>query len=298
MKKAIWRLYDMIEQQSVLCESQEECEHMIGHWADDRKREFLENADDFYPFYKHIDFDESDSITPMGYECKLTALIRIDLQPWGAYIHEKVLAHYMYYHDCDEENEREKIGKRKKCYEHPTLEVYINGKLHRFTAVVSNDYKPSPTNWTDEDVAELITLRDGIESIEWMLEQLEPCTKSCLFMKHYEQLKSLLDDVLQPAYDDLDKSYREQVDCPLPEYQDKYCGNPEDCEKCNIRKAEKAKSINDRTKECIHMIHALLKGAREIKDCTVLGEKATVVPVCLSSYNFVLNEVLNLLVPF
>ena len=124
----------------------------------------------------------------------------------------------------------------KKAYTTPVLEVRIGDEIHRFVATVSNDYKPSPTDWTDEDVADLITLRDGIESLEWVLETIGPYTKSYIFKERYDQLKSLLDDLLQPTYDDMDKDYRDYVKCPVPEYQNKYCGSPEDCKKCEYRK--------------------------------------------------------------
>lgn len=130
------------------------------------------------------------------------------------------------YVDTDSMTSTAQTRKRvKKAYTTPILEVCIGGEIHRFIATVSDDFRRNgPTDWTDEDIAELITLRDGIESIEWMLEQLEPCTKSCIFQKHYNQLKSILDDLLQPTYEDMDEDYRSHVKCPLPEYQDKYCG--------------------------------------------------------------------------
>ena len=121
----------------------------------------------------------------------------------------------------------------KKAYTTPVLEVRIGDEIHRFIATVSDDFRRSgPTDWTDEDVAELSALRDGIESIEWTIEQLEPCIKSCMFQHHYEQLKLVLAKVLQPAYDALDKEYREYLKGklnslygkPLPRFESLPCG--------------------------------------------------------------------------
>lgn len=195
MEGQIWRLYDAIDGVSVLCESQEECEHLITKWATDRRKEFVDDVEDFYPFYKYIDFDESDSITPMGYECKLTALIRFDVQPWGAYAHDRVLAHYFYYHDRDEEAERERIEKErklkkelnalygkqlfsqeyadtdsvsvKKPYTPPTLTAIVRGEVCKFIAETA-----SPTDWTPKQDGLYNDLQSNKEKVKELIEEL------------------------------------------------------------------------------------------------------------------------------
>lgn len=207
MEDQIWRLFNAIEHTSILCESQEECEHIISKFAEEQKRAFLNNCEDYEPFYSDIEFIDEDFITPMGYECKVTARCKIVLPNWGTYFDDREVAHYFYYHDRDEEAERERIEKErikrycdtdcvkphKKPYIPPTLTAIVRGEVCRFVAETA-----SPTDWTPkkdglfndlqvnkEEVKELIEelgiLLDCLPESDKALKVMEDCKQTTLF---------------------------------------------------------------------------------------------------------------------
>lgn len=158
MEGQIWRLFNAIERTSIMCESQEECEHLISKFAENQKRAFLNNCEGHEPFYSDIEFINEDFLTPMGYECKVTARCKIVLPNWGTYFDDREVAHYFYYHDRDEEAEHERV---KKPYTPPTLTAIVRGEVCRFVAETA-----SPTDWTKtEPDVHLETLIDMLEHV-------------------------------------------------------------------------------------------------------------------------------------
>lgn len=221
MEEQIWRLFNAIERTSILCESQEECEHLISKFAENQKRAFLNDCEDYEPFYSDIEFIDEDFITPMGYECKVTARCKIVLPNWGTYFDDREVAHYFYYHDRDEEAEREREERKrkrkkslnalygkylfsqeyadtdsvsaKKPYTPPTLTAIVRGEVCRFVAS-----SESPTDWTPkkgelfndlqvnkEEVKELIDelgiLLDCLPESDKVLKAMEDCKQTTLF---------------------------------------------------------------------------------------------------------------------
>lgn len=147
MKEQTWRLFNAIERTSILCESQEECEHLISNYAESARRRFLRDCNDHEPFYSDVQFISEDFITPMGYECVLTARCKIVLPHWGTYFDDREVAHYFYYHDRDEEQEYADTDSvsAKKPYTPPTLTAIVRGEVCKFIAETA-----SPTDWTDK----------------------------------------------------------------------------------------------------------------------------------------------------
>ena len=173
MEDQIWRFYDDLEGTSIMCESQEECEHLVSKFAEAAKKGFFKDCEDFFPFYEDVQFKEDDSITPMGYECTLYANVKLDLTHWGSHVITHRIAHYFYYHDRDEEAERERVRKElfgnnyadtdsvKKPYTPPTLTAIVRGEVCKFVSETA-----SPTDWTKtEPDTHLETLIDMLEHV-------------------------------------------------------------------------------------------------------------------------------------
>lgn len=191
MEGQIWRLFNAIEHTSIMCESQEECEHLISKFAESQKRAFLRSCNDYEPFYSGIEFIDEDFITPMGYECKVTARCKIVLPDWGTYFDDREVAHYFYYRDRDEEKERERIEKEKelkrikelnalygkyadtdsvsvkKPYTPPTLTAIVRGEVCKFIAETA-----SPTDWTKFDKSLKTEPDVHLETLIDMLEHI------------------------------------------------------------------------------------------------------------------------------
>lgn len=236
MENEIWRFYDDLEGTSIMCESQEECEHLVAKFAEAAKRGFFKDCEDFFPFYEDVQFKEDDSITPMGYECTLYANVKLDLTHWGSHVITHRIAHYFYYHDRDEEAERERIEKErkrkkelnalygkqlfsqeyadtdsvsvKKPYTPPTLTAIVRGEVCKFVAETA-----SPTDWTSkkapiyndlqvskEEVKELIEelgiLLDCLPESDKALKLMEDCKQTTLFNLKPSSFKFVICKVL------------------------------------------------------------------------------------------------------
>ena len=167
MEKHIWRLYDAINQTSIFCETQEECEHLISKFAEGNKQKFMNDCEDYSPFYSDIEFIDEDYITPMGYECRVIAKCMIKLPNWGTHFDCRIASHYFYYRDRDAEHSRDLVEEQnkkrklenlrgyfelygdtdsvKKPYVPPTFTAIIRGEVCKFVAETA-----SPTDWTQQ----------------------------------------------------------------------------------------------------------------------------------------------------
>lgn len=172
LESQIWRFYDDLDGTSILCESQEECEHLVTKFAEAAKRSFTTDCQDFYPFYEDAHFTEDDTITPMGYERTVYALITVKLNQWGMHSYRQRIAHYFYYHDTDEEAERERI-KKESIYKDtdsinvPTLTATVRGETCKFVA-----NSVSPTDWTTKNDESSNYLRIDKEMVKECIEEL------------------------------------------------------------------------------------------------------------------------------
>lgn len=219
MEGQIWRLYDAIERTSIMCESQEECEHLISKFVETAKHSFLNNCEDYEPFYSSIKFIDEDFFTPTGYECKVTARCKIELPNWGTYFDDREVAHYFYYHDRDEEAERERIEKErikkefyedtdsvsaKKPYVPPTLTAIVRGEVCRFVAETA-----SPTDWTEKSVKtepdkHLETLIDMLEHVLDSARGYKTTNTRCGWVveipMEFDNFKDLIKTVINELY--------------------------------------------------------------------------------------------------
>lgn len=198
MREQIWRLFNAMERTSILCESQEECEHLVSKFAESAKRKFLNDCEDYEPFYSSIEFIDEDFITPMGYECVVTAKCKIVLPNWGTYFDDREVSHYFYYHDRDEEADQERIERErkrkkelnalygkylfsqeymdtdsvkiaKKPYIPPTLTAIVRGEVCKFIAETA-----SPTDWTVKKDRDGLynSLQVNKEEVKELIEEL------------------------------------------------------------------------------------------------------------------------------